>query len=201
MSLYTPAHFTSDGHDDALALLRAWPFATLITTTAGEPCITHLPLLLEGGQLTGHMAHANPHWQAFANGHTVAVFLGPHAYITPNWYVNPASEVPTWNYAAVHVHGQPQLINEAEAKLAVVDVTSAAFEPAIAPWQRQVDGTRLQALLKGIVAFHLPITQLEAKFKMSQNKTAGDRTLIKAQLRASAHPDLHAMADWMQAHE
>lgn len=201
MSIYTPRHFNSDSRDDALALIAAWPFATLITTADGAPHITHLPLLLEGEHLTGHMARANPHWQAFAGGHTVAVFHGPHAYISPSWYVVPEKEVPTWNYATVHVHGQPVLIDDAAAKLAVVDATTAAFENPANPWQRKVEGVRLEAMLNSIVAFRIPLTRLEAKFKMNQNKTPQDRAQVIARLRASAHPDLAAMADWMNQHE
>ena len=241
MTIYTPRHFNSDHRDDALALIRGWPFATLITTAGGEPHITHLPLLLEGedmrfastarsmaerpakdgragvadsepsrhgwhtgaGQqmLTGHMARANPHWQAFADGHTVAVFHGPHAYISPSWYVAPEKEVPTWNYATVHVQGRPLLIDDATAKLAVVDATTAAFESPDQPWQRQLEAARLTAMLNSIVAFQIPLTRLEAKFKMNQNKTPQDRAQVIAQLRASGHPDLAAMADWMTEHE
>jgi len=201
MSLYVPPAFACSSPEEARALIHTWPFATLITTTAGEPHITHLPLLLEGDVLTGHMARANPHWQAFATGHTVAVFHGPHAYITPNWYVNPSREVPTWNYATVHVHGAPLLIESAEEKLRVVDATSTAFEDPNNPWTRAVDDTRLEALLRGIVAFTLPLARIDAKFKMNQNKTAADRVQVMSQLRASAHPDLIVMADWMQQHE
>ena len=203
MSIYIPPPFRSDDRDAALALLRAHPFATLITSVVGqEPHITHLPLLLlDDGQLTGHMARANPHWQAFAQGHTVAVFQGPHAYVSPRWYVNPAREVPTWNFTTVHVHGQPLLIDDAAAKLAVVDATSAAFEPAENPWQRQLDETRLQALMTAIVAFHIPLTRLEAKFKMNQNKTPLDRAQVIVGLRASGQADALATADWMQTHE
>ena len=200
MSLYTPPAFASESRDAALALIHSAPFATLVTSVAGrEPHITHLPLLLlEDGQLTGHMARANPHWQAFAEGHTVAVFHGPHAYISPRWYVDPAREVPTWNFATVHVHGSPQLIDDPAAKLAVVDATSATFEPTDNPWQRQVEGARLTALLSAIVAFHLPLTRIDSKFKMNQNKTEADRVLVAAALRASAHPDAVATADFMQ---
>ncbi len=200
MSLYIPPQFSNQSHEDALALVRSWPFATLITTVAGsEPHVTHLPLLLlDEGQLTGHMARANPHWQAFENGHTVAVFLGPHAYISPRWYVDPSREVPTWNFATVHVHGTPSLIDDAAAKLRVVDASSAAFEPAENPWQRQIEGARLDALLAAVVAFHLPLTRIDAKFKMNQNKTETDRRQVIAALRASAHPDARATADFMQ---
>lgn len=202
MSLYIPPQFKGESDAAVRALLHAHPFATLITSLAGqEPHITHLPLLLDQGQLTGHMARANPHWQAFAQGHTVAVFHGAHAYVSPRWYVNPTREVPTWNFATVHVHGQPILIDDASAKLSVVDAASTAFEPAENPWQRQLDAPRLQALLGAIVAFHIPLTRLEAKFKMSQNKTPQDRAQVVAGLQASAQPDALATAAWMQTHD
>lgn len=202
MSLYVPSQFAVEGEAEARTLMRAHSFATLVTSTAaGEPHITHLPLLLEeNGALTGHMARANPHWQAFDAGHTVAVFHGPHAYITPNWYVDPAREVPTWNYAVVHAHGQPELIDAAEAKLAIVDRTTATFESPTAPWTRQIEPARLDALLAAIVAFRIVPTRIESKFKMNQNKTPNDRAQVIAQLRASGHPDLRAMADWMHRH-
>lgn len=202
MSLYTPRHFASDQPSDALALIMANPFATLITTVVdAAPHISHLPLLLENGQLTGHMARANPHWQTFARGHTVAVFHGPHTYISPRWYAQPEREVPTWNYATVHIHGQPVLVDERDAKLAIVDRTTATFEPAVNPWQRSVAGPRLEAMLANIIGFYLPLTQVQAKFKLSQNRTPEDRALVIAQLRAQPHPDHAAMADWMQDHE
>lgn len=203
MSLYVPRHYVAESDADVWALIRDYPFATLITSVAGaEPTITHLPLLLEGdGSLTGHMARANPHWQAFATGHTVAIFQGPHAYISPRWYVDPAREVPTWNYRVAHVHGRPELIEDATAKLALVDRTSAVFEPRIEPWTRQVQGARLDALIDAIVAFRVVPTRIESKFKMNQNKTPADRAQVAAQLQASGHPDLAAMADWMKTHE
>ena len=203
MSLYVPPKFRCDDAAETQALMHAHAFATLITTTAGgEPHITHLPLLLEtDGSLTGHMARANPHWQAFATGHTVAVFHGPHAYISPNWYVDPAREVPTWNYAVVHAHGRPELIDSDAERLAVVDRTSAHFEPVEAPWTRQVEGARLDALINAVVAFRIRPTRIESKFKMNQNKTPADRAQVIARLRADGHPELRAMADWMQRHE
>lgn len=203
MSLYVPRAFAPPGDDAAPALMRAHAFATLITSTRdGEPRITHLPLLLEDdGSLTGHMARANPHWQAFADGHTVAVFHGPHAYVSPNWYVDPAREVPTWNYAVVHAHGRPELIDSDAERLAVVDRTSAHFESTEAPWTRQVEGARLDALINAVVAFRIRPTRIESKFKMNQNKTPADRAQVIARLRADGHPELRAMADWMQRHE
>ena len=206
MSLYTPSHFATSDAADAFALMRDYPFATLITTTVGEPHITHLPLLWdsqdEHGVIHGHMARANPHWQAFANGHTTAIFHGPHAYISPSWYTNPEREVPTWNYATVHARGQPQLIESGADKLVLIDRTTAQFERGnTPPWTRSVEAARLDVMLNAIVAFRMPIHRIEAKFKMNQNRSVADRVQVIERLRETAHPDLQTMADWMQTHE
>lgn len=207
MALYTPRQFTAPADADVLDLLREHPFAALITAVAGEPLITHLPLLWEAGDgahgvLLGHMARANPHWQAFAEGYTLAIFSGPHAYISPSWYENPADNVPTWNYSTVHAHGRPELIDGRDEKLALIDRSTAAFEAGHErPWTRVLDGERLDTMLRSIVAFRIPIERVDAKFKLNQNRTAGDRAKVIKHLRSLAHPDLHAMAQWMALHE
>ncbi len=204
MSLYIPPAFQCADSAPALALMRAWPFATLITSVVGsEPHITHLPLLLDGPQLTGHLARANPHAAALfaAGSHTIAVFHGPHAYVSPRWYVEPAREVPTWNFATVHVQGQPQAIDDAARKRAVLEAISATFEPAENPWTLQLEGARLAALIDHIVAFHLPLTRIEAKFKLNQNKTAPDRAHVAAQLRSQSDSSAAAVAQLMQRFE
>lgn len=200
--MYTPASFRSDDQADIRTLMRAYPFATLITAAGGETHITHLPMLVEDDALLAHMARANPHWQHFATGSSIAIFHGPHAYISPDWYANPEREVPTWNYAAVHAHGRPQLIEGRDDKLALIDRTTAQFEsPNTPPWTRKVAGERLDAMLGAIVAFCMPIERIEAKFKMNQNRRPEDRAIVTRKLRETAHPDLLAMAQWMEAHE
>jgi transcriptional regulator len=154
-----------------------------------------LPLLLEDGALWGHMAKPNPHWQAFAGGATFAIFHGPHAYVSPRWYEKPADNVPTWNYAMVHAHGRPETLDEA-GKRKALEMVLARFDPQ-APTSEQ----KKQKLIGGIVAFRMPIARLDAKFKMSQNKTAGDRGGVIKHLRASGRADDAAVADWMSTHD
>ena len=208
MSLYTPAHFSSRDAQDALRLVADYPFATLVTIGGGpDPCITHLPLIWEPGDsphgtLLGHMARANPHWERFFTGETLALFHGPHAYISPSWYVNPDREVPTWNYAVVHAYGRPALIEGRDDKLALIDRSVATFERGYRPpWTRKVEGPRLEAMLNAIVGFRIPVERMEAKFKMNQNRTPGDRAQVAERLDAAGHPDLAAMAQWIRSHE
>jgi transcriptional regulator len=206
MSLYTPDAFRAPDADAVSALLAAYPFATLITGVAGgEPCLSHLPLLWEPsppphGTLIGHVAAANPHARALTAGPSVAVFTGPHCYITPSWYLEPAKMVPTWNYAAVHAHGTLEVLDEA-GKLDCIDRLTARFESGrVPPWTRQLEGAALERMLKAIVAFRMPIARLDAKFKMSQNRAAVDQAGVIDGLRAHGGHDEVAVADWMQAH-
>ena len=123
MSVYQPPAFVPRNRDAAWQLVHDYPFATLITKAADEPQISHLPLLYRAesatpGALIGHMARANPHWQRFAEGPTLALFHGPHAYVSPSWYLEPEVAVPTWNYAVVHVRARAEVVTDREETLA-----------------------------------------------------------------------------------
>lgn len=197
MAIYTPAHFVGHDKQAALQLIHDHPFATLITAVPGEELrITYIPLLYEDGALLGHVARANPHWQQLNKGETVALFHGPHAFVSPYWYEHPADNVPTWNYAVVHAHGKPELLDNTHNR-AHLEQLFARFSDKLLP----TDPTKLERLLGGIVAFRMPIESLEAKFKMSQNKTAADRAGVVKGLRATGCAEDAATADWMKGHE
>jgi transcriptional regulator len=121
------------------------------------------------------MARGNPQWQHFAEGREVlAIFHGPHGYISPSWYeTTPA--VPTWNYAAVHAYGVPAIINDHDRVVALLEETVRAYEATLAqPWPGDLPEDFRDKLIHGIVAFEIPITRLEGKFKLSQNRPAAD---------------------------
>ncbi len=169
--MYVPPHFAEAKPERLQALMQAASFAQLTTVADGEPFVSHLPLLWEKergpqGRLIGHMARANPQWRHFASGQkALAVFAGPHAYISPSWYESKA-QVPTWNYAAVHAYGTPRIIDDQAAVL-------GGFAQ---PWR--MDGLpagHAERMSKAIVAFDMPIERLEGKWKLGQNKTAADR--------------------------
>jgi transcriptional regulator len=117
MSLYVPGDFTALDKATAARLLRDHPFAALVTPSGdSEPFVTHLPLIFvadgKHGTLHGHFARANPHAGAAGQAESLAIFHGPHAYVTPSWYVDPAGAVPTWNYAVVHAYGRIELASD-----------------------------------------------------------------------------------------
>ena len=203
MSLYRPAAFASDDEATIARLFDEHPFATLITPGPDEPQVSHLPLLRRRepgphGSLIGHMARANPHWNHFESGASLAIFHGPHAYVSPSWYVQPAIQVPTWNYAVVHVRGRARIVADRAATLATLQHMVARFEGGrAAPWRLQLEGARLDAMVGAIVAFEIEIERIDAKFKLSQNRDEVDRRRVAAALRTEAYADATATADWM----
>jgi transcriptional regulator len=197
MTLYTPRHFASRDEQHARQIIQDHPFATLITAVDGaDPQVTHLPMLLEDGLLLGHLARPNPQWKLFASGRTVAVFHGPHQYISPRWYEQPDLNVPTWNYAVVHVHGRPELLDALESRRFIERLT-AHYEQG----QWSATAEKIDKLLPGIVAFRMPLERVEAKFKMNQNRTAADRKLVIARLQGSASAEDRAVAKWIEAYD
>jgi transcriptional regulator len=206
VSVYLPSWFATRDGDAIARLVRDHPFATLVTAAGAEPQISHLPLLHHAdpaphGCLIGHVARANAHWRLLAEHPSIAVFQGPHAYVSPSWYTEPAAMVPTWNYAVVHVRGNVEIIDDRDATLATVEELAARFESGrAAPWHLQLEGSRLDAMLGAIVAFRMTIAGIDAKFKLSQNRSAADRDRVIAGLQAEHHADAAATAAWMIEH-
>jgi transcriptional regulator len=162
--MYIPSSFRIEDKKTLHAFIQRFGFATLITAAAASdvPMATHLPLLLDPdrgplGTLIGHVAHANPHWQADHSANSsLAIFHGPHAYISPSWYRRPAPAVPTWNYAVVHAVGKLSLMQDADRVLAVVRALSRQYEPTPMPRNNEYSPDAEAKLLGAIVAFEMP---------------------------------------------
>ena len=203
--MYTPKFNQVSDRAVLIEAMRANSFAILFgpvdtPDSAIQHHATHLPLVVkdEGphGILEGHFAKANPHWQALANRETLVVFSGPHSYVSPSLYAEQLS-VPTWNYVAVHAHGALQFVEDDAGKEALLTGLIHANEPAYAnQWQSLPDGFR-RTMLAGIVGFRIPITHIEGKFKVSQNRPASDRRAVH-DAHSSGTPDQQALAAWMQ---
>ena len=199
--MYRPAHFVEDDRATLYALMRRYDFATLVTMAGDKPVATHLPLLIDAGRgangtLLGHVSRANEQWRGFGDGpESLAIFQGPHAYVSPRWYAT-RPLVPTWNYAVVHAYGRPAIVDDADAKLAIIErlvTTQEAVMPE--PWRvDDIPGDYREAQLSGIVAFEIEITRLEGKFKMSQDKRPADRAGVIAALEARDGPLGHDVA-------
>ena len=204
MAVYVPRHFASDDRAAIARLVRDYPFATLITPGPSEPFVSHLPLLHVAdasphGMLFGHFARGNPHASA-PHTESIAIFHGPHAYVSPSWYGEPSTAVPTWNYAVVHAHGTLQLAQDPAETRAVLDMLIERFEsPRPAPWRLGLAPRPLAAMLDAIVGFRIRVERIEAKFKMSQNRSRTDRHRVASALAAEGYADAEATAAWMRA--
>jgi transcriptional regulator len=204
MSIYVPDHFTARSRAMVARLIHDHPFATLVTPGAPEPLVTHLPLLHvtdcePHGTLLGHFARANPHARVGADVESVAIFHGPHAYVTPSWYADPPGAVPTWNYAVAHAHGTIELSRDAAQTRAIVDLMIQRFEARRPqPWTLALDPARLDAMVGAIIGFRIKVKRIDAKFKLSQNRSPEDRRRVAAGLEGENYADAAATAAWMR---
>ena len=202
--MYVPKDFAVTDRQKQIDFIQATGWGYLTGIVNGAPFVTHLPFLIEGEdgseKLVAHMARANPHWESFANGKDqLVVFPGPHGYISPSWYETKKA-VPTWNYAAAHVYGIPQIIDDPDAVYAgqkkLVDHHEAQFDT---PWAMEsVEAEYIDGMLRAIVCFEIPIKRIECKFKLSQNRTAQDRANVIDALSRSGDSSAHALAALMQ---
>lgn len=184
------------------AIVRDHPFATLFSAKGPELFATATPIHFETDdaaetRLVGHMAGANPHAASIADGDRVlAVFSGPHAYISAGWYVDYPT-VPTWDYVAAQAHGTIHPIDDDAGRLAILDRTIGLAEAGnVPPWTRdQAPAGKVDALLHHIRAFRIHITGLSAATKLSQTHPAGDRVRIVAGLRDRGAPGDQDVAD------
>ena len=201
--LYLPEAFSERDSAALHAFIDDHPFATLITPDPSDPPITHLPLLLNGtgalqGTLLGHMARANPHWRAMeAQPQVLAVFHGPHAYVSPAWYQSHPS-VPTWNYEVVHVYGRTQLIHAPRVLAPLVRRLVERHEHyRPQPWTMALPADYQDRMLEGIVGFEIEVIRVDGKFKLSQNRPALDRDRVIDALAAGPAAE-RAVADLMR---
>ena len=184
--MYTPKHFEEKERAKLIEFMKQYNFAALVNTAKKRYWASHLPFLVEekDGEiiLRAHMAKANPQWANFkADEDVLVIFQEPHAYISPKLYDNPVS-VPTWNYIAVHAYGVPQIHHSLEERIAVLEDSFKVFEPQYQMQWESLPEDYKNGLLDGIVAFSIKIKEIEGKFKLSQNRTEGDRERIIEEL-------------------
>jgi transcriptional regulator len=202
--MYIPAANRVEEKETLHDLIRQYSFGTLVTSHEGAPFATHLPFLLDAdsgphGTLRAHLARANPQWQQFREGQeALAIFQGPHAYISPAWYETHPS-VPTWNYAVVHAYGVPRLLDDAELYRTLQDTVAQYESPREAPWEfASLTDEYVQKMMRGIVGVEIPIARLEGKYKLSQNRPQSEQERVIAALIETADPLGVETAAWMR---
>jgi transcriptional regulator len=207
--MYVPEHFKLGDVAEQQALMRAYPFAALITTGDAGFEVTHLPTVLKSegalGVVECHVSRANPHWKEIAkNGRGLLVYTGPEAYITPNWYPSKAAHgkaVPTWNYAVVHAHGIAEIIDDrAWLVRHVGELTDQHELGSAGPWAiTDAPGNYIEVMSRGIVGMRFAIERLEGKAKMSQNRELPDRAGVVAGLKSRGTEADTKVADLVSA--
>ena len=184
--MYVPPHFVEDDKAALHRAIRETRLATLVTLGSEGLEASHVPILLDEGEgpfgvIRGHVARANPQWRrAATETSALAMFLGPDAYVSPNWYATKRETgkvVPTWNYLAIHAYGRVEFFEDAERLRAIVTSLTQRHEGRREkPWAvSDAPEDYIQAQLRGIVGFRLPIDRLEGKWKLSQNRPEADR--------------------------
>ena len=181
--------------------MRANPFAILVSTTSDGPFATHVPVILrETGDslvIRGHVAKANPHWRYLQEQpRCLMIFHGAHAYISPSNY-NTREVVPTWNYGAVHVYGEARTFSENDELLGMLHELIPLFEAAYAEQWASLSEAYRTRMLGHIVGFEIAVSQIEAKFKLSQNRTRDEQQRIIDSLGQASHSTVAGVANLM----
>jgi len=201
--MYAPPYNRLENRAELLAFMRANNFCLLVTAPGGELGASHLPCIVEERgeriMLGMHMARANPQWQGFFDDEVMAVFAGPHAYVSPRWYEQ-KERVPTWNYAAVHVYGKVRVVDERELQYAAQAKLVAEHDPQWLPEFERLREAYMDDMLANIVNFEIEVARIETRWKLSQNRGRREQELIVAELENSADSSARALAALTRKH-
>ncbi len=202
--MYIPKINEATDSDEIVAFMKQFSFATIITAKDSLPVGTHLPFIVtlrnESIVLTSHFAKANHQWKDIENHPVLVIFSEPHAYISPTHY-DKELNVPTWNYISVHAYGQGKVIEDKEQVLKILNITIDNYETSYRQkWDNFPDDYKTK-MANGIVAFEITVTDLQAKKKLSQNKTEAERQRIIETLSGSDDTNEKLIADYMQQNE
>lgn len=198
--MYIPKINSAANKEEIVAFMQQFSFAAIITAKNGLPVATHLPFVVTNKEdniiLTAHFAKANEHWQDIEQNKVLVIFSEPHAYISTNNYEKEL-DVPTWNYISVHAYGQGKLITNTAEVMKVLETTINNYETAYQQqWNNFPEDYKLK-MINGIVAFEITVTDLQAKKKLSQNRTATEKQKIIEQLSKSNDTNEKLIAHYM----
>jgi transcriptional regulator len=202
--MYLPAAFAEIDRNRLHDFIGQNSFGVLISQVEGAPFATHLPFLLERsagphGALIGHVARANSQWLNVSGQTVLAIFSGPHAYISPTWY-EAENVVPTWNYTAIHAYGPVEVIEDESALGEIVQRFVQFYEKTMPrPWSFDSSSTFAKRMLAQIVGFRIVIEKIEGKWKLNQNHPVERRKSVIRALQELDDENAQAVAAMMQA--
>ncbi|MED3995433.1 FMN-binding negative transcriptional regulator [Peribacillus frigoritolerans] len=198
--MYIPKHFQLKDEELIYDFIEKYSFATLFSQHNGEPYATHLPLTLNKGEsaLYGHFARPNEQWKDIEYQKVLAVFQGPHSYISPSWYETTMA-VPTWNYVSIHLYGKMEIVEDQKVIFDSLNDMVKKYESPDSPYNLiDVDSRFIEGMSKGIVVFKIKITKIEAKAKLSQNHPVERQELIIKNLENTSQQDNIQVASLMK---
>ena len=197
-NMYIPKYFAIQDEEVKYEIIEQNSFATLFSQHNGEPYATHLPLLLNRETLIlhGHFARPNDQWKDSGNQQVLAIFQGPHSYISPSWYET-NNAVPTWNYVAVHVYGELEIVEDEQELIDSLQKLVHTYEDSKSMYSlNDVDPNYMAGLSKGIVGFKIKINKIEGKAKLSQNHSVERRKLVVERLERVGGGGGRGMGNW-----
>lgn len=197
--MFIPTHFKIEDDEIIYEIIENYGFATFVSQHEGEIFATHIPLKIDEDKeyLYGHFAKANPQWKDIHNQNILAIFHGPHCYISSSWYESKLN-VPTWNYLAVHVYGKLEVIKGDELKESLSKLVRKYEAPNSSYQIDKVDTKFLEGMTKGIVGFKIKIDRIEGKAKLSQNHPIERRKLVIQELEKFESEDERKIASYMK---
>lgn len=198
--MFIPKHFEIQNKDIIYDIIEKFSFATLFSQHKREPYATHLPLILNKDEsaLYGHFARANGQWKDAEDQQVLVVFQGPHCYISPSWYET-TKAVPTWNYVAIHLYGMMEILEDDKVIFDSLNDLVNKYESPDSPYNfGAVEPSFIEGMSKGIVAFKINITKIEAKAKLSQNHPVERQKLIIEQLEKTSNQENIQVASLMR---
>jgi transcriptional regulator len=199
--MYIPRHFLNTNDDEAIAFMQRYSFGIIVTCEGNKPVASHLPFLIAKGAtgvtISSHFAKANPQAEVTRDMQVLVIFSEPHAYISPRHYAKEQS-VPTWNYISVHAYGKYSIIEEDELKMRLLEQTISTYEEAYMQQWSKLPLDFKEKMLKGTVAFEVNVTKIEAKHKLSQNRSVTEQQNIINELSKSSDSNEVRVAEYMR---
>ncbi len=196
--MYTPAYAKNENEEDLKDFIRKNGFGIVVSTVDGKLWATHIPLILVGGKLQGHISRGNKQWRALPqNEEVMVIFLGPHTYVSSSWYDH--ENVPSWDYVAVHVYGKAHIQSEEELIESLRQLTNKYEKDSVHPISVDTMSKKfLHTELRGTIGFEITIERMEASYKLSQNRDEKNHTQIISELEKRGDENSVSVANEMR---
>jgi transcriptional regulator len=196
--MYTPAYAKNENEEDLKDFIRKNGFGIVVSTVDGKLWATHIPLILVGGKLQGHISRGNKQWRALPqNEEVMVIFLGPHTYVSSSWYDH--ENVPSWDYVAVHVYGKAHIQSEEELIESLRQLTNKYEKDSVHPISVDTMSEKfVHAELRGTIGFEITIERMEASYKLSQNRDEKNHTQIISELEKRGDENSVSVANEMR---